>query len=299
MKPAPFEYRAPDSLEEALTLLRDNGDDAKPLAGGQSLIPVLNFRLARPAMLVDLHRVPGLEGIDEVDGGMRIGAMTRQRALERSEPVKRRAPLLAETMPHIAHPQIRNRGTAGGSIAHADPASELPVVMLALDARFGLTDASGERHVDAIDFFTGLFSTALRTGELLTSIEVPDMTPGTGWAFEEVARRHGDYGLIGVAAVVRVAADGVCEHARIVLMNAGAGPVVAVRAAQSLIGASPSPTLLANAAMVAAKDEIDPRADVHASAAYRRHLADVLVRRTLARAFERAAVADPDSARHS
>jgi carbon-monoxide dehydrogenase medium subunit len=288
VKPAPFDYRAPDTLEETLALLRDNGDEAKPLAGGQSLIPMLNFRLARPAMLVDLGRVPDLGGIDVIDGGMRIGAMTRQRALERSDIVKARAPLLAETMPHIAHPQIRNRGTAGGSIAHADPASELPVVMLALGARFRLTRAEGERWVDASDFFTGLFSTSLAPGELLTAIEVPELQAGAGHAFEELARRHGDYGLIGVAAVVRLDANGICEEARIVVMNAGAGPVVARRAAGSLVGFAPGGGRIAEAAAMAATHDIAPRSDVHASAAYRRHLADVIVRRALARAFGRA-----------
>jgi CO/xanthine dehydrogenase FAD-binding subunit len=289
MKPAPFEYAAPETLDEALSLLRENGDDAKPLAGGQSLVPLLNFRLARPAMLIDLNRVSGLAGILEIDGGLRIGAMTRQRALERSDAVSRIGPLIAEAVPHIAHPPIRNRGTLGGSIAHADPAAELPAVMLALDARFRAERAGGERWIDAADFFTGRFETAIETGELLTAIEVPAPAEVTGWAFNEVARRRGDRCLVGVAAVVHIDTGGLCDGARIVVMNAGSTPVVAVRAAESLIGAMPRAQRIADTATMAATNEIDPRGDVHASAQYRRHLADVLVRRALARAFERAA----------
>ena len=204
MKPAAFDYHAPESLEEALALLNEYGYEAKLLAGGQSLIPTMNFRLARPAVLIDLNRIKELSYIEKNGSGLRLGAMTRQRALERSELVANHAPLLHETMPFIAHPQIRNRGTIGGNIAHADPASELPAVMWALDGYLKLQSAAGERRVAVQDFFVGMFTTDLEPEEMLTEIEIPAMFPRSGWAFREIARRHGDYALVGVAATVRV-----------------------------------------------------------------------------------------------
>jgi CO/xanthine dehydrogenase FAD-binding subunit len=220
-----------------------------------------------------------------------MGAMTRQRACERSAVVARGAPLLVETLPFIAHPQIRNRGTVGGSIAHADPAAEIPAVMLALDARFHLRGPGGARVVGAAEFFTGLFGTALEPDELLTDVEIPAPAPGSGWAFGEVSRRHGDYALAGVAAVVTLDAAGRCSGARVALLSVGDGPVLAgVEAA--LVGAEPSEEAV-RAAADAVGREIDPPADIHASAAYRRQLAEVLIRRVLPRAFERARVAAP------
>ena len=175
MKPAPFEYHRPDSVDQALALLAEHGYDAKLLAGGQSLVPAMNFRLAQPAVLIDLNRVAGLDGIGEAEGGVRIGAMARQRAAERSPLVAARAPLLAETLPYVAHAQIRNRGTVGGSIAHADPAGEIGAVMLALGARFHLRGPGGTRAVEAAEFFTGLFGTALEAEEMLVEVEIPPM----------------------------------------------------------------------------------------------------------------------------
>ncbi|MCB0316594.1 MAG: FAD binding domain-containing protein, partial [Calditrichaeota bacterium] len=175
MKPAAFDYHAPESLEEALALLNEYGYEAKLLAGGQSLIPTMNFRLARPAVLIDLNRIKELSYIEKNGSGLRLGAMTRQRALERSELVANHAPLLHETMPFIAHPQIRNRGTIGGNIAHADPASELPAVMWALDGYLKLQSAAGERRVAVQDFFVGMFTTDLEPEEMLTEIEIPAM----------------------------------------------------------------------------------------------------------------------------
>ncbi|HZH81294.1 MAG TPA: xanthine dehydrogenase family protein subunit M [Gemmatimonadales bacterium] len=290
MKPAPFDYFAPGTLDEVLALLAEHGDEAKPLAGGQSLIPAMNFRLARPRVLVDLNRVGALSYIRAEKSGVEIGAMTRQRAVERSDVVARAAPLLAEAMPAIAHPQIRNRGTVGGSIAHADPSAELPAVALALDARFRARSATGERTIVAADFFKGMLETALEPGELLVGIALPPLRPRTGTAFLEVARRHGDYALVGVAAVVTLDATGRCQAARIALLSVGDGPVLAVEAGKTLVGQKRSDELLRAAADAAAKRDVDPPSDIHASAAYRRRLVDVLTRRALARAFERAEI---------
>ncbi|HEX7243036.1 MAG TPA: xanthine dehydrogenase family protein subunit M [Longimicrobiaceae bacterium] len=287
MKPAPFEYHRPATVEEALDLLARHGYDAKLLAGGQSLVPAMNFRLAQPAVLVDLNRVEELDYLREEPGLLRVGAMTRQRAAERSDAVARGAPLLAGTLPWVAHPQIRNRGTVGGSVAHADPAAEIPTVMLALDARFLLRGPGGERTVRAEEFFTGLFGTSLEPDEILVEVEIPAPGPGSGWAFDEVSRRHGDYALAGAAAVVTLDGAGRCTDARVVLLSVGGGPVLAAGAAAALVGEAPSEDAV-RAAADAVGREIDPPADIHASAAYRRRLAEVLVRRVLPRAFERA-----------
>lgn len=291
MKPAPFEYHRPESVEEALSLLAEHGYDAKLLAGGQSLVPAMNFRMAVPAVLIDLNRIAGLDGIAEVDGGLRIGAMVRQRVAERDPLVAARAALIAETLPYVAHAQIRNRGTMGGSIAHADPAAEIPAVMLALDARFRLRGPSGERLVSAGEFFTGLFGTALEPDEMLTEIEVPAAAPRTGWGFDEVSRRHGDYALAGIAATVQVDEAGRCSSARIALLSVGEGPVLAVEAAAALVGQAPDEAAIRAAAEAASQRDVDPPGDIHASPEYRRQLVTVLVQRVLPRAFERARVA--------
>ena len=288
MKPAPFDYFTPATVDEALALLVEHGGDAKPLAGGQSLIPAMNFRLARPAVLVDLNRIAELAYVRAESDGLAVGAMTRQRAVERSEVVARAAPLLAETMPSIAHPQIRNRGTMGGSIVHADPSAELPAVMLALEARFRAKSPTGERSIAAGEFFRGMLETALAPGELLVEITVPPLPASSGTAFLEMARRHGDYALVGVAAVVTLDAPGRCTAARIGLLSVGDGPVLATEAAKLLAGQAPSEDLVRAAGDAAATRDVDPPSDIHASAAYRRQLVAVLTRRALARAFERA-----------
>ncbi|HET9275625.1 MAG TPA: xanthine dehydrogenase family protein subunit M [Gemmatimonadales bacterium] len=288
MKPAPFRYLAPRDLDEALGLLEEHGPEAKPLAGGQSLVPAMNFRLAVPAVLVDLNRIDALAGIgDARDGGLRIGAMTRQSLLERDPRVAERAPLLRETMPHVAHPPIRNRGTVGGSLAHADPAAELPAVMVALGATLRCRSRRGERRVAADAFFLGPFATALEPGELLTGIDLPPPAPRTGWAFEEVARRHGDFALAGAAAAVELDALGACRSARVVLFGVGEGPVVSAAAGAQLAGARPDARTIGGVARAAAA-ELDPAGDIHATSAYRKHLAEVLVRRTVSRAAARA-----------
>src|SRR5688572_6690553 len=288
MKPASFEYFRPQSLDEALSLLGEHGGDAKPLAGGQSLIPAMNFRLATPSVLVDLNGLPELSYIKDDSGDVRIGGMARQRAVERSRLVAERVPLIAETMPHIAHPAIRNRGTVGGSLAHADPAAELPAVMLALKARLIVSSKSGPREVPADEFFVGLFSTAVQPGELLTEIRIPPRPKRSGFAFQEVSRRHGDFALVGAAVVVQVDEKGCCSEARIALLSVGDRPMLAGHAAEALTGRPPSIESIRAAAEAAATRDIDPPSDIHASARYRRQLANVLTRRVLERAFERA-----------
>jgi len=289
VKPAAFAYHRPAGVDETLELLHAHGSDAKPLAGGQSLIPAMNFRLARPAVLVDLNRVTELDFIRRDDGGaIHCGAMTRQRTLEHHPDVIGGAGLLAETMPHVAHAQIRNRGTLGGSAAHADPAAEIPAVLLALDAQFLLRGREGTRSVSAGQFFTGLFQTALAPGELLVEVVCPPLPPRSGWAFLEIARRHGDYALTGVAAVVTLAERGRCADSRIALLGVGEGPVLAARARKALKGETPTSAVLRDAAQAAAGKDIDPPGDIHASSAYRRQLVGVLTRRALTAAFERA-----------
>lgn len=288
MKPAPFEYYAPPSLEEALFVLHNHGGDAKILAGGQSLVPAMNFRVVQPAALIDLNRVPELGYIREDGECLRVGAMTRERQLEFDEAIVKHAPLLHEAAPHIAHPQIRNRGTIGGSIVNADPAAELPVLMLASQARLKARSASGERWIDAKDFFVGMFTTALEPDEILVEIEVPFMPPRTGWSFLEVAPRAGDYAMMGVAALVTLDDDGKCKAAKLVYLNAGDGPVDAREAAQPLLGESPSDARIESAAQTASAQEINPFGNIHASVEYQRHLANVLTKKALKIAVQRA-----------
>jgi carbon-monoxide dehydrogenase medium subunit len=290
MKPASFDYHRPRSLEEALALFAELGGDAKPLAGGQSLVPAMNFRLARPGVLVDLNWIESLAGIEETaEGGVRIGAMTRQRTVERSPAVAARAPLLAAAMPWIAHPQIRNRGTIGGSLAHADPSAELPAVMLALDARFLVQGLAGTRIVPASAFFTGILSTAIEPTELLTAVELPPPRARAGAAFVEVARRHGDYALVGVAAEVTLDQRGACSAARVALLSVGDTPVLARGAAAALVDRVPDAGAIEEASRAAAERDVEPPADMHASSAYRRHLTRILVGRALRTALARAA----------
>lgn len=283
MKPAPFEYVRPASVEEAIEALRAGGPGAKVLAGGQSLIPALNFRLAQPSVLVDLGSLESLRGIRRADeGGLSIGAMTRQRTVERSDVVRERAPLVSETMAWVAHPQIRNRGTIGGSLAHADPAAELPAVMLALDAAFHLRGPAGSRRIPAREFYVGLFETALSAAELLVEVEIPAMRPGSGFAIEEVSRRHGDFALAGVAVALTPAGDGSTADAAIALFSVGDRPILSRAGSDVLRGRPLDAAAIAEAAEATA-DALDPPGDIHATPAYRRHLVRVLTRRALER----------------
>lgn len=292
MKPAAFDYFAPGTVDEALGLLADYGGEAKPLAGGQSLVPTMNFRLAQPAVLVDLNGIEELFFIREDEGGLRCGAMTRQRSVERSALVQRMSPLLHEAMPHIAHSQIRNRGTIGGSLAHADPAAELPVLAVALDARMYVRSVTDARWVAARDFYVGLFATAMLPEEMLVEVTFPRLRPGSGWAFEEVARQHGNYAMCGAAAVVGLDCRGVVERARLVFLSVGEGPVEAEQAAALLVGELPTTAAIRAAADTAATQDIDPVGDIHAGPAFRRHLSRVIAERVLVRATERATTAE-------
>ena len=290
MKPAPFDYRAPTTVEEALSHLAEHGYDAKVLAGGQSLIPMMNFRLVQPAMLVDLNNIPDLAYIHaDEKGGLRLGALTRHHQVEVDPLVAAQIPLLHEAMPKIGYPQIRSRGTLGGSISHADPSAELAAVSVALNGRFRLRSPKGERWVPAQDFFVGLFSTVLEPDELLVEVALPSLPARTGWSILEVARRRHDFALVGVVAVVTLDGKGVCQQARMVFLSAGDRPMVAHRAADVLAGQAPTPEALRAAAELAASDEIDPSSDIHATAEFRRHLAKVLAGRALAQACRRAA----------
>jgi aerobic carbon-monoxide dehydrogenase medium subunit len=285
MKPAPFHYHEPKTLVEALDLLAQFGETAKPLAGGQSLVPMMNFRLARPAHLVDLNGVRELNYLKVENGELRIGAMTRQRALERSPIVAESWPLLQEATRHIGHVQIRNRGTVGGSLAHAYPSAELPVAMTALEASFVLRREGKERLVAAKEFFVDVMTTLLQPGELLIEIRVPQPAPRTGSAFEEVSRRHGDFALAGAAATVTLRADGTMDKVNLVF--AGVAPVLWSKAA-TLIGQRPDSVGFQHAAAAAAA-ELDCESDIHASAEYRREASKALARRALEKAAGRAA----------
>jgi len=291
MKPAPFEYHAPTSLDSALELKAQHGDEGKPLAGGQSLIPAMNFRVAQPSLLIDLNDIPELRHITKPNGAVHIGSMTLQSSAERDSLIAEHVPLLHEAIPNIAHPQIRNRGTIGGSLAHADPASELPVVALALGARFRAQSSKAERWIEAKDFFAGLFATTLQPDELLTEIAFPTKTARTGYCFTEVARRHGDYAMAGLAAIVELDANDKIAAAKLVYLNVGDGPVDASTAAASMIGKSPEAAAFKEAGRIASQEDMHPFGNVHATPEYQRHLSAVLTERALATATQRAKAA--------
>lgn len=289
MKPPPFEYFAPDTIEEALTHLAEHGYDAKALAGGQSLIPMMNFRLAQPEVLIDLNNIASLSFINRDDNGeIRIGAMARHAQVEGAPLVAELTPLIYEAMPKIATSQIRSRGTFGGSIAHADPSAELVAISVALDGRFRLRSLTGDRWFSANEFFLGLFTTQIEPDELLVEIAIPPLPPRSGWSLMEVARRPHDFAMVGVAAVVTLDDRERCQRARIVYLSVGDGPVEAHRAAELLTGQTPTPDSIRAAAETAAAEDVDPSSDIHASAAYRRHLVNILTGRALDQAFQRA-----------
>ena len=257
------------------------------LAGGQSLVPLLNFRLVRPAYLVDLNEIPGLDGIRVEDGTLVLGAMARQRAVETSALVRQRCPLLAEALPQVGHVQIRNRGTVGGSLAHADPAAELPAVLAALGGEVVLRRAGGRRVLTSERFFSGYLTTALDPAELLVEIRLPVAPARTGSAFLEVSRRHGDFALVGVAATLTLDGAGICTRAAIALTGVGPTPVLAADAAAALVGVAPTATAFERAGR-RVSERLTPDGDLHASSEYRKHVAGVLTRRALLRAAERA-----------
>jgi carbon-monoxide dehydrogenase medium subunit len=288
VKPAPFTYLAPSSLQEAVGHLADHDGDARVLAGGQSLVRLMNARLATPAALVDINRIPGLDVVEVTDGVLRIGAIVRQRTAELSPVVAAEAPLLAEAGAQVGHASVRKRGTVVGSVAFADPSAELPTALLAADGEAVALGPGGERAIPADVLFTGPFPTSLRRGELLTEVRLPRADGArAGHAFSEVARRHGDLPVCGVATVLRLDDAGRVGHVRIALCGVDERPVRARAAEDLLTGEQPGDDAFAEAAARAAAD-VSPRADAHGSVAFRRHLAGVLIRRSLRRALHRA-----------
>ncbi len=296
MKPAPFEYYAPASLAEALDNVAQLGYSAKVLAGGQSLIPAMNFRLAQPAALVDLNHVAELFYVrPAADGGVAIGAMTRNSTVEHDPLIAQRAPLVAEVMPHIAWPQIRNRGTFGGNIAHADPAGHLPAIAVVLNGRYHVRSKWADRWLNSDEFFVGAFTTALEPDELLVEVALPPMAPRSGWSYRQAARQAGAEAMVGVAALVSLDERGRCTVARIAYVSVGETPVPAAQAARALSGQPPTAAAIQAAAEAAATADVDPGEDIHATADYRRHLVRTLTRQALTEAFERAGLGTRDS----
>lgn len=286
MKPAPFRYYDPRTVEEAISLLEEFGEDSKILAGGQSLVPVMNFRLARPQNLVDINRVASLDYLREEDHTLVIGALTRQRTVELSDLVKQRNPLLVEASQHIGHPTIRNRGTVCGSLAHADPAAEWPALALVMDATCVVRGPDSERRVPISDFFINYFMTCLDSREMLTEARVPALPAGAGWSFLEISRRHGDFALVGTALWLTADANEICTDCGIALTGVGPYPVRARATEQRLKGERLGELLFVQVAK-GVSDEIDPCSDLHASADYRRHVSGVIVRRALGIAQQR------------
>lgn len=286
MKPPKFDYHAPKTVEEALGLLGRYGGEAKVLAGGQSLMPLLNFRLSRPAALVDLNRIPALAYIKEADGQVRFGAMTRQRTVEFSPVVASKLPLLKEATRLVGHLPIRTRGTIGGSIAHADPSAEYPAVLTALEGEIVARGPRGERVLKSADLFQTYLTTSLAADEILTEVRLPVMPSGAGYAFEEFSRRHGDFAIVGIAAMI--VRDGPrCARAR--LAAAGAGPVpISLRAAEEILEREGLGEKAIESAARRAAELVAPDSDIHASAEYRRHLTSVLTERAVKRALAKA-----------
>jgi aerobic carbon-monoxide dehydrogenase medium subunit len=287
MIPAPFDYHAPQTLEEALALLQTHRDDVKVLSGGQSLLPLLKLRLGAAGHLVDIGRIPGLEYIEEQDGTLRIGGRTRESALENSELIRTRYPLLADTAEVIADPLVRNLATVGGNLAHGDPANDHPATMLAYRAEVAATGPNGSRTIPIDDFFLGLFTTALEPDEILTEIRIPVPSPRTGGAYVKLERKVGDFATAAAAAQVTLSASGEVEKVGIGLTNAGPVPLRAAEAEQYLTGKQPTAEAIAEAARLAAP-VATPNADRRGAVEYKREMARVLTRRALTRAVERA-----------
>lgn len=295
MKPAPFEYRAPRSVEETLELLAEYGDEAKVLAGGQSLAPMLNMRLAAPAVLVDINKVEELSYIREEGEDLVVGALARQRMVEKHVSSREGWPLLAEAMPFIGHVTNRNRGTVCGSIAHADPAAELPAVATALGATLRVVSPRGERTIGMDGLFVSYMMTNLEPDEVIAEVRFPKLAPRTGTAWKELARRHGDYAVAGVGASMTLDEAGRCERARIVCIGVSSVPLDVREAASILQGETPSEELFA-ASSGAVGEASEPVGDIHASAGYRRHVIEALSRQALQTAYSRAKEGERDGA---
>ena len=287
MIPAAFEYHTPSTIGEATALLAKLGDDAKVLSGGQSLIPLMKLRLASPAHLVDINGIPGLSGIREADGFLRIGALTRESELEESEVVRSRYPLLHDTSKVIADPLVRNLATVGGNLAHGDPANDHPATMLALGAEIVAVGPKGERRVPIASFFTGPFATSLRPDEILVEIRIPSPPARSGGAYLKLERKVGDFATAAVAAQVTIGANGACEHVGIGLTNVGLTPIKATKAEAALKGKAPDEAAIKRAAELAAEAS-EPSADLRGSVEYKKDLVRVLTARALRKAVKRA-----------
>jgi carbon-monoxide dehydrogenase medium subunit len=286
VKPAPFRYHAPRSVDECLELLARYGAEAKVLAGGQSLMPILNFRLARPAALIDINHVTSLDHVALEDGVLRVGALARQRDLERHAEVAARVPLLREALALVGHPAIRSRGTVGGSIAHADPAAELPAALLCLEGMAVARSRGGERAIPAEELFRGPLTTALESDELLIEVQFRIPAAGAGSAILEVARRHGDFALVGAAAVVQLDAARRVQSLRLALFGVGPVPMRSPKAEALLVSAEPTPARVADFRRLVG-DAVEPDGDLHATAEYRRRVACVLAERAVGLAVDR------------
>jgi aerobic carbon-monoxide dehydrogenase medium subunit len=286
MKPPPFEYHAAGSVDEAVALLAEHGDEAKVLAGGQSLLPLLSLRLARPSQIVDVNDLTELSAIEN-GSGLRLGALVRHREVERSPAVRAANPLVSDAVRFIGHTAIRNRGTIGGSLAHADPAAELPTVALALEATIEVRSTRGSREITADRFFEGFLTTVLEPDELVTAVRVPTQPRGTGWSFREFSRRSGDFAIAGVAATLALGGDGRVAEARLAFSGVASVPIRAEEAERALVGPAPTDATWAEAGQQAVRD-LDPPGDLHGSTAYRRHLAAVLAEDALREAHGRA-----------
>ena len=282
-----FDFRAVHDVAEAVSVLKENGIDAKIIAGGQSLMPLVNLGLAQPTLLVDVNSISSLDFIQQRDGTLAIGALTRHTAAEKSAAVRQSCSLLAEALPQIGDRQVRNRGTIGGSLAHADPVAEIPTVATALGAVMHVEGPNGGRDISASDFFVTYLTTALEADELLTEVRFPILPTGTGTAFLELVRRKGDFAIVAAAAALHLGADGTCSDIRLGLAGVAPTPVRADAAASILKGKVPTPELIAEAAK-AACEGIDPESDVIASADYRRDMAPIIARRAMTQALERA-----------
>lgn len=286
MKPAPFRYERPTTVDEALDALVESDGDAKLLAGGQSLVPMMNTRLAAPDALVDINGLSELDYIEVDDGTVAVGAMTRQATAETSDVIADECPLVADALANVGHRTIRHRGTVGGNLAHSDPTSELPAVALALGAEFEIRGVDQQRTVPADEFFLGYMTTAIGPNELLEEVRFPVQPEDQGWCFEEMAPRKGDYALVGVAATLDVA-DGTCESAALAYTGVSDGPV-RIREAEESVTGEPVGAAAFEATGATAREHVDPPADVHGSTEYRKHLVESLTRRALSRAAARA-----------
>ena len=288
MKPVNFDYFSPTELSSALELLQQYGDEAKVLAGGQSLMPLMNMRLVRPKVIVDINQIPELSYIEETaEGGLSLGALTRQRTVERSALVQSSNPLLGAALPYLGHFQIRNRGTVGGSMVHADPAAELLALSIALEAEFVLTSTMGQRTIKAEEFFVGPLTTSIEPTELLTQVRVPAWLEGWGWGFLEVCRREGDFALAGAVALLQLGKAGECDSARVTIFGVNDTPTRMSRAEAMLLGRTATPTTIEDAARLVSED-LEPNSDLHAPAEYRKEVGGVVAKRALEDAYTRA-----------